>query len=244
MSAVTSILEGRPLSLMTIVAIITLHAPYLLYKFINKLLVHNQRSIFISKHGCKPYAAFPHKDPLFGLDLFLENVRFTKTGGIWISTAQRYSNINNGVNTFSSLLLGETLIKTAEPENIKAVLATHFKDFELPTRQEEYFQPVFGRGIFSTDGKEWEASRMLLRPNFVRNQIADLRTFEKHVGRLMERIPRGGETVDLQSLFLCLTIDSGEPFHTFSFWEMGVLIGRKLRNSCLGRAPMSLVLAI
>jgi cytochrome P450 len=105
--------------------------------------------------------------------------------------------------------MAEEIINTAEPENIKALLATQFKDFSLTPRRKEYLQPVFGHGIFTTDGAEWEASRTLLRPNFVRNQIADVRTLEGHVSKMISKIPRDGSTVDLQTLFFKLTIDTG-----------------------------------
>jgi cytochrome P450 len=71
---------------------------------------------------------------------------------------------------------------------------------------------VLGHGIFTTDGKEWEASRALLRPNFVRNQIADLNTFDHHISALVSHIPKDGSTFDLQSLFFMLTMDSATEF--------------------------------
>jgi cytochrome P450 len=72
--------------------------------------------------------------------------------------------------------------------------------------------PVFGHGIFTTDGKEWEASRALLRPNFVRNQVADMDTFDHHISAMISRIPKDGSTVDLQALFFMLTLDSATEF--------------------------------
>lgn len=72
--------------------------------------------------------------------------------------------------------------------------------------------PIFGKGIFILDGTEWEHSRAMLRPNFVRSQVADLDVFERHIQKLIKRIPENGNTVDLSKLFFMLTIDSGEFF--------------------------------
>jgi len=72
--------------------------------------------------------------------------------------------------------------------------------------------PVFGHGIFNQDGKGWERSRALVRPNFTRQQVADLDMFEEHVGHLFDSIPRDGTAVDLQDLFFALTIDSATEF--------------------------------
>lgn len=71
---------------------------------------------------------------------------------------------------------------------------------------------MLGHGIFTTDGPEWEASRALLRPNFVRNQIADLNTLNHHISALISHIPKDGSTFDLQTLFFMLTIDNATEF--------------------------------
>lgn len=92
------------------------------------------------------------------------------------------------------------------------MLATNFKDWNLPDRRKAAFIPLLGQGIFATDGAAWQHSRDLLRPSFTRSLIGDLATFEDHVGRLIERIPRDGSTVDLQELFFCLTMDSATDF--------------------------------
>ena len=60
---------------------------------------------------------------------------------------------------------------------------------------------LLGQGIFASDGPIWEHSRALVRPNFVRNQISDIKVYEKHVSNLIAKIPRDGSTVDLQTLF-------------------------------------------
>lgn len=72
--------------------------------------------------------------------------------------------------------------------------------------------PIFGHGIFTEDDKGWERSRALVRPNFVRQQVADLDMFESHVNHLIDSIPRDGSAVDLQDLFFGLTMDSATEF--------------------------------
>lgn len=52
----------------------------------------------------------------------------------------------------------------------------------------------------------------LVRPNFTRAQVADLDTFESHIQILITKIPRDGSTVDLQTLFFRLTLDSATEF--------------------------------
>ncbi|KAJ5740215.1 n-alkane-inducible cytochrome P450 [Penicillium malachiteum] len=107
--------------------------------------------------------------------------------------------------------LGRKLVYTCEPKNFQAILATKFQDFDLAGRNLAA-SPLLGEGIFTSDGKVWEHSRALLRPNFVRNQIADIDVYEHHVSQLIKRIPRDGSTVDMQELFYMMTIDSATEF--------------------------------
>jgi cytochrome P450 len=92
------------------------------------------------------------------------------------------------------------------------ILATDFHSFSLGKQRRDVFIPLFGHGIFDTDGEAWERSRGLIRPNFVRAQVADLDMFETHVQHLISHIPRDGSTVDLQPLFFGLTMDSATEF--------------------------------
>jgi hypothetical protein len=61
--------------------------------------------------------------------------------------------------TSSAVILGTTYISTSDPENIRAVLTTQFKDFDLG-EQKEAFGPFLGSGIFTADGAHWEISRV------------------------------------------------------------------------------------
>ena len=214
--ALSSFLEGRPTSLF---ALALLAGSYMIYYVVQQILTKQRHSKVIKANNCKPTPSCPHKDPIFGLDTFFENVAASKSGGLFQKFADRMVNLGN-VHTHSQIYLGDPVIITIEPENVKTVLATRFKDFEIPPRRKVAAIPIFGHGIFTTDGKEWEDSRALLRPNFTRSHIGDLEVYEGHVGNMVARIPTGGETVDLQELFFMLTLDSG--MFSFRFRESGI----------------------
>ena len=114
-------------------------------------------------------------------------------------------------NTFHNRIITMPFIATCEPENIKTVLSLKFKDYSLGNRQAA-FTPLLGHGIFNADGERWTNSRHLLRPNFARDQVADIDAFERHFKLMLKHIPRDGSTVDLQELFFRLTIDSATEF--------------------------------
>ncbi|KAF3925974.1 hypothetical protein ABW20_dc0106974 [Dactylellina cionopaga] len=108
-------------------------------------------------------------------------------------------------------MIGDTTITTREPLNIQAVLATQFKDFGISARKHKPFSPFLGDGIFTIDGKGWEVSRALLRPQFTRNQITQLENLDDHLQVMMDCISEG-EAVNLQELFFELTIDTATHF--------------------------------
>ena len=109
-----------------------------------------------------------------------------------------------GGYTFESQTLGSRVINTSEPENIKAILATNFEDYSLGFRLAA-LGPLLGKGIFTSDSKEWETSRALIRPNLVKAQVTDLGLFERHIEELLAHIPKDGSTFDIQDLFFKLS---------------------------------------
>lgn len=55
-------------------------------------------------------------------------------------------------------------------------------------------------------------ARGMIRPSFVRDQVADLHCFAKHVGNFLNAIPKDGSTFDMQELLLSMTMDSSTDF--------------------------------
>lgn len=194
----------------TLVAALSFAGVFLLYQALQYVVLEYRRSVFRQSKGCKPVARYAHKDPILGLDMFFDNIKNVKAGAFLPSVQARTQRV--GANTYSHLLMGHRAVNTCEPENIKAILATQFKDFRMPNIRLNALQPVFGHGIFTTDDKEWEVSRSLLRPNFTRSQVGDLETFETHITKLISKIPLDRSTVDLQDLFFKLTMDSATEF--------------------------------
>lgn len=66
--------------------------------------------------------------------------------------------LDNGA-TWSATMMGQTFFNTIDPENIKAILATNFNDFGIGQRVDA-FGALLGRGIFTSDGTQWEHSRV------------------------------------------------------------------------------------
>ena len=182
----------------------------LLYLIYFQLTTGESRRRLIKEHGCMPVKKYPVWDPIFGIDLLRNNLRALKEHRLLHTTFERFKEM--GQSTFGVIVMGQRAIITLEPENLKAIQSLNFKHWGLGHRRKSAFIPLLGEGIFTTDGAAWHRSREMLRPNFVRNQVADLRTFEIHVDHLIQAIPLDRSTVDLQELFFRLTLDSATEF--------------------------------
>ncbi|KAL2001186.1 hypothetical protein VTN02DRAFT_2132 [Thermoascus thermophilus] len=156
--------------------------------------------------GCQP----PRKaaNGVLGIPGFLRMARSVREKR-WLYYLQEQYRLHG--TTFAANLFGRTVVMTIEPENLRALLATRFHDFGLGTRHREFY-PLLGDGIFTLDGAGWSHARALLRPQFTRDQVADLALLDAHVSRMIDLVPRDGAAFDIQRLFYRLTMDSATHF--------------------------------
>jgi cytochrome P450 len=102
---------------------------------------------------------------------------------------------------------GQRFLFTDDPEHIKAILTGKFADFGKGEQFHTVWQPFLGDSIFTTDGHQWQDSRNLIRPMFVKNRVSDLHIFERWTQTMLAQLPKSGQTFDIQDLFYRLTID-------------------------------------
>jgi cytochrome P450 len=182
---------------------------FLVYIIANRVSLYLARRRMMRENGCKPCPNVYNKDPILGLDVLRENMKNHKLRHLLEGNRDRLRKFK--ANTYHSRIMTMPIIMTVEPENIKTILSLRFKDYSFGNRKVA-FDPLLGNGIFNADGEVWANSRHLLRPNFAREQVADLDSLERHFKLLLKAIPKDGATVDLQELFFRFTIDSATEF--------------------------------
>ncbi|KAF1999611.1 cytochrome P450 alkane hydroxylase-like protein [Amniculicola lignicola CBS 123094] len=184
-----------------------LFVSYIIY---NRLSLYITRRRIIKQHGCLPNPHQFNKDPILGLDALRINIHHAKNRSILDAQLRRYEQYKS--NTFMSRMMTMPMISTIEPENVKTVLSLKFKDYSFGARKQA-FAPLLGNGIFNADGERWANSRHLLRPNFAREQVADLVAFERHMQLLLKALKqKNGQVLDLQEYFFRFTIDTATEF--------------------------------
>lgn len=184
-----------------------------IYITIKRRFTDSQNARKAKPFGCKPPKTLVHRLP-FAVDLIYELFRADRDKVLPEYLRERFHRA--GALTYSYLFLNQTTIFTIDPKNLQAIMSTQFKDFSLGATRRANFSPFLGHGIFTEDGEDWERSRAMLRPHFSRSQISDLGLEEGHVQSIIQALPvmDSGWTrrVDLQSLFLRLTLDSATEF--------------------------------
>ncbi|KAG6157208.1 hypothetical protein E4U37_007719 [Claviceps purpurea] len=108
--------------------------------------------------------------------------------------------------------LGRRIIITRDTEHIKAVLTSKLAHFGKGPQFHRIWEGFLGDSIFTTDGKQWQASRALIRPMFVRERVRDLEIFSRWTDTLLRHIPGDGVTVDMCDLFYRMALDVATDF--------------------------------
>ncbi|KAK5046114.1 hypothetical protein LTR84_008571 [Exophiala bonariae] len=186
----------------------------IIYLLLSTFLENRHHARRAMEMGCLPPHQRHQKYP-FGLDLLMPIVKADQERVLPDYFMDLYLHELGQRNTWQQDILGLNSVWTVDPKNIQTILATKFQDYDLGSLRRKNFFPVLGNGIFTVDGKAWEHSRSLLRPQFARQQVADLDLEEVHVTHLLKHLTtQHGWTnqVNLVPLFFRLTLDSATEF--------------------------------
>ena len=181
----------------------------------------NRQRYLAKQHanGCSPPRQYPHSDPTgLGVDLFLDTGKMYEEHRFLSTWYKRYD--ENGT-TFEVSTLGTPTICSCKPANLQSVFNTNAKTWGVAYRMPA-LGPYCGAGFLTTDGQAWEHSRALLAPSFLKTNISDHTDYAHYLDLMIEKIPEGGETVDLQKLLFSLYLDTatlwlfGDSFESLS----------------------------
>ena len=101
--------------------------------------------------GCaSPQNLAPIKEPFLGLDFLWETLRAAKEGRYLPFIWERFQKCGN---TFVTRRLLYETVHTIDPDNLKHILSTDFHSFRLSDVRVKAMGPLFGNGIFTTEGE-------------------------------------------------------------------------------------------
>jgi cytochrome P450 len=161
-------------------------------------------------NGCSLPPSYPHRDPILGIDALLRLQDAFNQNRMMEELDKWFRELGK---TFAMADMGAPQLITCDADNIQTILTTNFQDWVIGGVRKRLMELILGpHAIFSINGAEWSHSRKMMRPVFVRDQLADLQCTDRHVENLLRRIPRNGETLNLQKLFYLFTMDLSTDF--------------------------------
>ena len=201
-----SLLHSLPIYEAAGIAILTFIAYWINWE----LTIGSTRRAFIKQKGCRPLEKRQDWDSLFGLGFVRQSLKAIREHKGLENLEKLFTYM--GADTLQFKVLNLRVYLTVEPENIKWILSLDFDAWSVGNERKSDLRPFLGDGILTTDGAAWHRSREMIRPSFVRAQIADLDILERHVLNLIKVVPKDSSTVDLLELFYGLTLDVATEF--------------------------------
>ena len=131
---------------------------WVLFQLINK--INRTLQIRSLSKDCGQAVRWKYWDPIFGFDYLWGLYSDYSAHKFLEGAVKRYANLKTNTICMSTLW-GPPTYSTIEPENLKVVLATKFKDYNLDQQRKKALQPIIGHGIFSTDGEVWSVLSLL-----------------------------------------------------------------------------------
>lgn len=192
----------------------------------SKVQNYLEAQAFAQKHGTQPARKLPQWEQWVGIQNVLEMLRAAKNHGILELGLRRYTAMGK---TFETKALGRSFTHTIDPENIKTVLSTNFKDFGVGQRIDT-LGPLLGSGIFTTDGAAWEHSRVSCCSG---RFVFFLHCFRRLICTVAGSAPWPSGT----GVTSRLSCTCHAPIQFLSSRKNVPCIGRKARSSCLEVAP-------
>ncbi|KAI3339561.1 cytochrome P450 [Ustulina deusta] len=205
---------------MTATPLLSLLACFVAASAAYRLYMAYKLRLAAQQHGCQSATRYKHKDPVFGLDIFLRTGDAITKNQFLVEHQRRYDTYGH---TFEALNFGSRAIYSVHPENIRAVFSKNAADWGIQPLRLRNMSPFCGMGFITTDGSDWKLSHDLLKPSFHRSNISDFGPLEQHLRILLEQIPKDGSKFDLQPYILRLYLDMNT---LFLFGEpIGILSG-------------------
>ncbi|XXG98990.1 hypothetical protein Hte_005323 [Hypoxylon texense] len=160
--------------------------------------------------GCPPLRRYPSWEPVLGLDYVAAMIKALKHNRFLEFQKETYA----GSKAWAANFMGNRMVYNSDPENMKALSTSHTDCFAVePIRVANgAITPFTGRGVSSSDGAKWRASRELVKPYFERAAFSNLDRLSRHVDRLISKIPTDGSTVDMQPLCQRWFLDTSTEF--------------------------------
>jgi cytochrome P450 len=180
---------------MTVAAILSLFPISFAFFIAYRVYLAQVLRLKAQEHGCLPARRYKHKEPIFGLDIFMRTGDAITKNRFLEEHQHRYDTYGH---TFEGLNFGSKAIYSVHPENLRAVFSRKAADWGIQPLRLRNMSPFCGVGFITADGEEWKRSHALLKPGFHKSNISNLTALEEHLRMMLDQIPKDGSKINLQ----------------------------------------------
>ena len=188
---------------------------WVLYKVASSYRERRRQDAEARRLGATAAPSLPRKD-ILGIRRFRESLRATRADRGPKYVVEEMDALSKDIHTVQVHVLDYILNLTRDPENVKACFSSQSSDFDIGVHRTQSWKPLVGVGIFTSQGETWKHSRALVRPQFAKDQVADLDLPSRHTQSLLDRLDVGidgwTETKDLQPYFYNFALDTVTEF--------------------------------
>lgn len=193
--------------------------PYLLYAVVFYIVTASMtskvsRSWQEWRKGFASVPRYPQWIPVMGFDIAFKMAKALKENTFLLFLRMLHATGPANTKTFTIDFLGRHFIHTIEPENMKHLSTTVWKDFgvEPLRRKTGVSMPFADKGVNTVDGHDWVFSRALIKPYFLREAFSNTDRLKEHTDNLFSLIPLDDSTFDMQILMQRWVCPSRIPF--------------------------------
>ena len=135
---------------MAFLLIIAIVALFIVYRVIYTQLQERRFRAFAQQHGCADL--LDNTKSWFEAFARLRRILKSRSSGEDIIDDILVPDFDDAKTFANMRFTGSTVVATAEPANIQALLATQFEDYATGEARYHALAPVMGRSIFTSDG--------------------------------------------------------------------------------------------
>ncbi|KAG6553429.1 hypothetical protein Mapa_005164 [Marchantia paleacea] len=161
--------------------------------------------MWVHRHSQRDHKG-PKKWPFIGC--IIEQARNFDRLHDWL-----FDYFKSGCLTYSVPMISINNTFTADPRNVEHILKNNFNNYPKGELIKERFGDMLGHGIFNVDGDMWRHQRKVATLEFASSKLRDfsIHAFRTEALKLVQVLAiaaKNGQSVDLQDLFMRLTLDS------------------------------------
>jgi len=125
-------------------SVLALVVSYAVYLGLTSLRRRSTHATLRARTGALDAPQVPRLPFLYGIDIMRANIKTIRDKRVLSTELAMFREM--GSWTWSTVLLGTRFTNTAEPENLKTIMATDFRKWGLGWQRKRAFEPLLGEG--------------------------------------------------------------------------------------------------